>query len=168
MAAIYCPKCGAKSEYGKYCRVCGTDLDVVSKALDERPGGQVAYSERGGMTLGIFGSATVTNDVRGLADHKTTSIFGTVKIDLTGAPLPAGEITVSAYSIFGSVEIIVPEDVGIRITGISAFAEIKVRGDKAHNGFFDVNEYRSSNYEQATRRVHFEIASFFSNVKVRR
>jgi len=168
MASIYCPKCGAKSEYGKYCRVCGTDLAAVSAAIDERPVGQVATSQRGGTTLGIFGSAVVRNDTRDLADHKTTAIFGNVKINLTAAPLPAGEITVSAYSIFGAVEVFVPEDVGIRITGISAFAEVKVRGVKVHNGFFDVNEYRSPNYEQAPRRVHFEIATFFSNIKVKR
>jgi predicted membrane protein len=168
MASIYCPKCGAKSEYGKYCRVCGTNLAAVSEVIDERQASQLATPQRGGTTLGIFGSALVTNDHRDLADHKTTSIFGNVKIDLTGAPLPAGEITVSAYSIFGSVKVFVPEDVGIRITGISAFAEVKVRGVKVHNGFFDVNEYRSPNYEQTTRRVHFEIATFFSNMKVRR
>ena len=168
MASIYCPKCGAKSDYGKFCRVCGTNLAAVSEAIDERPAGQVAYPQRGGMTLGIFGTATVANNVRDLADHKTTSVFGNVTIDLTGAPLPAGEITVSAYSIFGSVEVRVPEDVGIRITGISAFAEVKVRGNKVHNGFFDVNEYRSPNYEQATRRVHFEIAAFFSAVTMKR
>jgi len=165
---MFCPKCGAKSETGKFCRVCGINLSAVSEVIDERPARQVAGAGRSGLTLGLFGMATVSNDVRDLAGHKTLAIFGNVKIDLTGAQLPAGEITVSAYSIFGSVDIYVPPDVGIRITGISACADVKVRGEKAHSGFFDVNEYLSPNYRQASRRVHLEIASLFSATNVKR
>lgn len=167
-AEMFCPKCGAQSEYGKFCRACGTNLAAVSEVIEERPQGQLAAPSSGGLTLGLFSSAAIANDTRELAGHKTAAIFGKVTIDLTGALLPVGETRISAYTIFGDVEILVPNDVGLRVTGISALSGVKIRGEAFGNGFFHVDEYRSPNYAQATRRLHMEIASFFSGLKIRR
>ncbi len=166
---MFCPKCGAQAEYGKFCRSCGTNLAIVSEAITGQTPDQIgAPSGSGGMTLGLFGSAAISNDGRDVSQHKAIAVFGEMTVDLTAALLPVGETKISAYTIFGSVDVLVLDDVGIRITGLTALSEVKVRGEGAHNGFFDANEYTSPNYHQAARRLHIEVASLFAGIKIRR
>lgn len=166
---MFCPKCGAQTETGKFCRSCGTNLAIVSEAISGQAPNHLGASTGGGaMTLGLFGSAAISNDGRDLSQHKAIVVFGEVTIDLTAALLPVGETKVSAYTIFGSVDVLVLNDIGLRITGLSALSEVKVRGEKAHNGFFDANEYTSPNYHEAPRRLHVEVASLFAGIKIRR
>jgi predicted membrane protein len=163
---MFCPKCGAQAEGGKFCRSCGTNLVAVSDALmaSEQPRSPGA----GGTTLGIFHEAKLSNADRSLNDHSTASIFGNVKIDLTADDLPAGESHLHVYSIFGAVELFALNDVGVRITGISLFSSVKVRGTEIGNGVFSGHEYISPGYAQAARRLHIDLTSIFSAVKLRR
>jgi hypothetical protein len=166
---MFCPKCGSESEYGKFCRVCGTNLEIVSEAITgQSPGAVTSSSSRTGITLGLFSQAALSNRDRDIAQHKAIAVFGEVMVDLTAELLPVGETRISAYTIFGSIDVLVLNDVGIRISGLTSLSEIKVRGEKAHNGFFDAGEYTSDNYHESSRRVHIEVASLFAAIKVRR
>lgn len=166
---MYCPKCGSKSEYGKFCRVCGTNMEIVSEAITGQAPGQIANSSGStGITLGLFSQAAIANDVRELSHHKAIAVFGEVTVDLTAATLPVGETRISTYTLFGSIDVLVLNDVGIRISGLTAFSEIKLRGEGVRNGFFDAGEFFSDNYHEATRRVHIEVATLFAAIKVRR
>jgi hypothetical protein len=166
---MFCPKCGSQSEYGKFCRVCGTNLEIVSEAITGQTSGYLNTSSGStSMTLGLFSQAAVSNEGRDISQHRAISVFGEVTVDLTGAPLPIGETRISAYTIFGSIDVLVLNDVGLRITGLTALSETKVRGEGARNGFFDAGEYISPNYHEATRRVHIEVASLFAAIKIRR
>jgi predicted membrane protein len=91
-----------------------------------------------------------------------------VKIDLTADDLPAGESHLHIYSIFGAVEVFALNEVGVRITGISLFSSVKVRGTEIGNGVFSGHEYISPGYAQAARRLHIDLTSIFSGVKLRR
>jgi lia operon protein LiaF len=166
---MFCPKCGAQAEYGKFCRSCGTNLAIVSEAITGQTSEQIGPSSgSGGMTLGLFGPAAIANDVRDISQHKAISVFGQVMVDMTAAPLPVGETKISAYTIFGEINVLVPYDVGIRISGLTSCSEVKVHGEEARNGFFDAGEYTSPNYQDATRRLHVEVASLFAAIKIRR
>lgn len=166
---MFCPKCGAQSEYGKFCRSCGTNLAIVSEAITGQAPNQMSTSSgSGAMTFGLFSSAAISNDERDISQHRAISVFGKVTVDLTAASLPVGETRISAYTVFGEIDVLVLNDVGIRITGLTALSELKVRGEKAHNGFFDANEYTSPNYHEASRRLHIEVASLFAGIKIRR
>ncbi len=164
---MYCPKCGAQSEGGRFCRSCGTDLGAVSDAL-AASGQSRGGTASGGTTVGLFHSPKLTNADRSLDGHSAASIFGSVTIDLTAADLEPGEIHLHVYSIFGGVEIFVLENVGVRVTGISLFSGVKVRGVEIGNGLFSGHDYVSPGYAQATRRVHIDLTSIFSGVKLRR
>jgi hypothetical protein len=65
------------------------------------------------------------------ATHTAVSIMGGVELDLTRARFAQGETTIHAYAFMGAVEIIVPEDVTIQVSGIGfmgAFEDITHKG----------------------------------------
>ena len=166
---MFCPKCGAQSEYGRFCRSCGTNLAAVSEVIDETSEAVAGVAEpAGSITLGLFSSAAISNQAHDIAGHRAAAAFGNVTVDLTGAALPVGETRISAYTLFGNIDILVANGVGIRITGISTFSSVRVRDETVGNGFFHVDEYVSPDYERATRRLHIEVASFFSALMISR
>lgn len=165
---MYCPKCGAQSEGGRFCRACGTNLVAVSDALAASDQPRRLGPNSSSTSLGLFHSARLTNAERNLDGHNAASIFGSVTIDLTAAELAVGEIHLHVYSIFGSLDVFALENVGVRITGVSLFSSIKVRGVEIGNGLFSGHEYVSPGYAQAARRLHIDLTSIFSAVKLRR
>jgi predicted membrane protein len=166
---MYCSNCGTRSEGGRFCRSCGTNLAVISDTISE-PGQRRRQtgSRKGATTMGLFHSATLTNEGRQLDNHNVASIFGQVTIDLMAAAMPAGQTKINVYSIFSNIEIFVPEDVAVRITGVTFFSDIKIRGRDIGNSLFSINEYTSPGYSQAARQLHIDAASIFSGVKIRR
>jgi predicted membrane protein len=89
-------------------------------------------------------------------------------VDLTAEPLPTAETKIHIYSIFGSVEVLVPNDVGIRITGVSLLSSLKVRRQEVGSGIFSVNEYLTPGYELSARKLHIDLVLIFGSAKVRR
>lgn len=166
---MYCPKCGAQSDSGRFCRSCGMNLVIVSTALsDGEQEGNNQPALRGKMTFGLFRPAKVNNLRRDLKGHNVAAIFGDVVVDLTAEDLPLGETTIHVYSIFSSLNILADDDVGIRITGVTMFSEVKLRDRNLGNGVFNVNEYRSPGYSQSVRRLHIDATSIFSSVKLKK
>lgn len=142
---------------------------AVSDALAASDQTRGVSTQRGsGSTLGLFNGVKLTNADRNLDGHTASSLFGSVVIDLTADDLPTGETHMHVYSLFGSVEVFILNDVGVRITGLTMFSSAKVRGDEIGNGVFSTNEYISPGYGQATRRLHIDLTAIFSAMKLRR
>src|ERR1700742_4624573 len=108
---MFCPKCGAQSEAGRFCRSCGTNLATVSDALAASEQPRSINTRGGGTTFGIFQGARLTNAHYSLDGHSAASLFGTVVIDLTKGEMDPGETHIQAYTIFGTLVVTVPEDV---------------------------------------------------------
>jgi hypothetical protein len=164
---MFCPKCGVEAGTLKFCRSCGTNLTVVSNVLHGgavSSSGMIALGAR--TTLNVFQSSRLTNETD-LNGHSTVSVFGTTKIDLTAAPIGPGETRINVISVFGGTEIFLPDDVGVRITGVSIFGSVKLRGRELSNGVFRVNDYETPGYAQATRRLHIDATSIFSGAKLK-
>jgi predicted membrane protein len=165
---MFCPKCGAEAVTAKFCRSCGTNLSVVSNVLEEGEPSRLRTVALGGRTtLNLFQSSSLSNEID-LNGHTTVSVFGGTRIDLTAAPVGVGETRISVISVFGGTEVFVPGDVAIRVTGVSIFGGVKVRGRELSNGIFGVNQYETPGYAQATRRLHIDATSIFSGVKIKR
>lgn len=164
---MFCPKCGSQSESGKFCRSCGTNLTRV-EALIREPGQRGAISTKGDVaaTVGLFFGASVSNKNRQLNGLNAGAIFGSVEVDLTANTLPDGETKISIFSIFGSAEVLVPDDVGIRITGFACFVGATVRGQELSKGVFSTFDYVSDNYDQASRRLHIDASSVFAGLEI--
>ncbi|WP_447004346.1 DUF1707 SHOCT-like domain-containing protein [Saccharothrix isguenensis] len=63
--------------------------------------------------------------------HTAVAIMGGVELDLTKARFAQGETTIHAYALMGGVEIIVPEDITVRVEGIGfmgAFEDVTHKG----------------------------------------
>lgn len=165
---MFCPKCGAEAGTAKFCRSCGTNLTVVSNVLEAgEPSRLRTVALAGRTTLNLFHSSRLSNKTD-LNGHTAVSVFGGTRIDLTAAPVGVGETRISVISVFGGTEIFVPGDVAIRVTGVSIFGGVKVRGRELSNGIFGVNQYETPGYAQATRRLHIDATSIFSGVKIKR
>jgi len=54
-----------------------------------------------------------------------STVFGDVVLDLREARVPAGEIAVDARSVFGDVELLVPEGVLVEVRGRVFFGDVK-------------------------------------------
>ena len=165
---MFCPKCGAQQPDGShFCRLCGTNLSIVSNAMSNAPTGQPASGVAiGGTTLALFHHQSITNESHSLDGHSAAAIFGGVQLDLTARPLPDGETRVSVFSIFGGVDVRASEEIGIRVTGVSLFSGIKIRGHELGSGFFTVNEYSTPGYETAVRRIHIDATAIFGGIKI--
>lgn len=143
-------------------------LVAVSNALSEgEQKGNRAPAMRGHTTLNFFSSSRLTNAGQSLDGRHAVSIFGTIKIDLTAEALPVGETTIHAYSIFSTLDIAAPDEVGIRITGSSLFSTVKVRGESLDSSIFSVNEYVSPGYHESARRLRIDVTPVFSTVSVK-
>jgi len=163
---MFCPKCGAEAGETRFCRACGTNLAVVSNVLDGGgPSRLHTVALSGRTTLNLFHSSNLSNE-RDLNGHTALSVFGGTVIDFA-SPLAPGETRVNIISVFGNAEVLVPDDVAIRVTGVSIFGGVKVRGRELAQGIFGVNEYESPGYAHATRRLHIDATSIFGGAKIK-
>ncbi|HJQ69563.1 MAG TPA: LiaF domain-containing protein [Blastocatellia bacterium] len=158
---MYCPKCGAQSDSVKFCRSCGTNLTRVSEVI-ERPAGASEQPS----AVSVFSERKVSNRNRLVKGLNAGSIFGSLKLDLTAERLPEGETKITLFGVFGSTEVLVPDDVGVHVTGFTLFAAANVRGKDGNSGFGTL-DYVSDNYETASRRLRIEATAVFAEVKIK-
>ena len=164
---MFCPKCGAEAGTLKFCRSCGTNLEIVSDLLDEGEPSALHTAPMGNRTtLSFFHPSHLSNE-RDLNGHTAVAVFGATEIDLAAAPLSLGETRINIISIFGGTDILVPDDIAVRVTGFTLFGGVNVRGREISSGIVSVNQYESPGYSTASRRLHIDATSIFGGVKIR-
>jgi len=163
---MFCPKCGVEAGEARFCRSCGVNLTIVSNVLEGRDPSRPQKIALGGKTtLNLFQASRLSNE-QDLSGHTAVSMFAGARIDLTAAPIGAGETKINVVSVFGGTEILVPDDVAVRVTGVSILGGVKVRGRQLGNGIFSMNHYETPGYSQAPRRVHIDATSIFGGLKI--
>lgn len=68
--------------------------------------------------LSLFNSMKVTSRSEGLRRASLTAVFGKLRLDLTGARLDPAGARVSATSVFGHIDVIVPQGWAVEVRGL--------------------------------------------------
>lgn len=101
-----------------------------------------------------------------LRDEEIWLIVGDIDLDFSQAALPDGETRLRVYGFVGDVELIVPEEVGLKIHSVAFVSDAKVFGGKEES-FVVPFDYATPGYEQASRRIRLDTVHFVSDLKVR-
>ncbi len=100
-----------------------------------------------------------------LSDTDIHSGMGDVRLDLTRARIPSGETVVNISHWMGNVKIFVPRDLAVKARGSVSMGSINLLGQRS-DGFFREAGYTSVGYDQAEKRVRFDINLGAGNVSV--
>jgi hypothetical protein len=161
-----CPSCGMPSTGPRFCRECGSRL-----LGGVRPPVQPARTARQGLkTLALFNSSDLRHlsDAAGKLDGTVAvAIFGTITGNLTSQTLPLGETKITLSTIFGSAKLVLAPGVAVKVTGLSLFSGVKIRGKHLCDGLFNSNGYETPGYSQASRRLHIEATTIFGDLKIK-
>jgi hypothetical protein len=97
-----------------------SDLDRLTADLPELPDAHSSRADNGiRRVVAIFGSNR--RRARWTVGRRATAValFGTSWIDLRHARLQDGEVTIKAFVFLGSVKVLVPEGIGLELSGLS-------------------------------------------------
>ncbi|QKW21363.1 DUF1707 and DUF2154 domain-containing protein [Kitasatospora sp. NA04385] len=81
--------------------------------------------------LAVFGGAARKGRWRVGSHLKAVAVFGGIEIDLTDAVFESPEVVIEVYTVFGGVEIRVPENVSLHGGGAGVFGGFEVREQTA-------------------------------------
>lgn len=110
------------------------ELDVLTSDLQvdrHRPAASPVSYSPGTSTepdniVAVFGGADRKGRWRVRRRTKALAVFGGVRFDLTDAEFEAKEVEITINAIFGGAEIIVPEGVEVRCSGVGVFGGFDV------------------------------------------
>jgi hypothetical protein len=96
------------------------------------PSGEVAVPERRRSAMrflvAIFGSTRRAGSMRVREHLLCLSVFGNVTLDLRGAMLEGDTVNVLAGTVFGSIDVLVPEGVEADLAGLAIFGSKSTTG----------------------------------------
>lgn len=80
-----------------------------------------------GTSIAIFGGSEKKGTWVVPTDHKAIAVMGGVDLDLTDATFAEREVTITAFAMFGGIDITVPDDVTVNVHGIGIFGGFSSR-----------------------------------------
>ncbi len=114
---------------------------------------------------GAFGEQTVQVQSINDLDSSYGHAFGSMTLDLRNVEFPDGETRVKASVVFGNLEVLVPDHVGVRGSATSLFGRTQV-AQEAQAGFSLDWTYESPNYAGTSQRVELELTTLFGSTRV--
>lgn len=97
------------------------ELDLLTHDLPtpvHSPAASTAPGKESGVAIAVMGGYHRKGIWRAPRLFTTVAFWGGGKIDLREAVLTGGEITIRAFAVMGGVEIVVPDDADVDVTGI--------------------------------------------------
>ena len=92
-------------------------------------------------------------------------MFGDVKIDLTKITLNDGDNMLDINGVFGDTTILIPKEMPISVTMSATFGDVRVF-DIVREGIFKNVQFRSSNFETSSKRLHIVCSTMFGDCKI--
>lgn len=107
-------------------------------------------------SVAIFGGATRSGAWTVAEQYTALAVFGGVELDFRDATFTAAETTVYANCLFGGIEITVPDDVVVHVSGVPIF------------GGFDHGNGGPDSYPANAPVMHVKGLAIFGGVEVKR
>jgi phage shock protein PspC (stress-responsive transcriptional regulator)/predicted membrane protein len=93
--------------------------------------------------------------------------FGSFTLDLSEVDFPRGTKRVEVSTAFGSMQLIVPREVGVRVEAHVSFGSIDALGEELNAGpVGNDRTIRSADYDRADRKLDLKVDSAFGSVEV--
>lgn len=107
-----------------------TDADLEELQRDLPVGTAAPVRRRSAVRflVAVFGSTTRTGSLRVRERLLCLSVFGSVTLDLRGALVEGDTVSVNSGTVFGSIDVIVPEGVEVDLNGLAIFGSKQTRG----------------------------------------
>ena len=125
-------------------------------------------SETGADTVSessVFGNISLKPVSRNFKGGALTTVFGNIDLNLTSADLAEGEQHLSVHTVFGSVRITLPKDVGVMVRGNTFLGEVSVMDQKKGGIASDIT-FRSENYDSAVKKLNINASQVFGDIKI--
>lgn len=98
-------------------------------------------------------------------DAVVSTVIGDISLDLRRADLPEGVTNLTLLCWLGTIQVRVPRDVGVDVTGQAIIGTVDILGRREEGVVRDFR-MRSANYEDATRRVQMRLSTFIGELLV--
>lgn len=95
------------------------------------------------------------------------SAIGEIQLDLSLALTDQKETTLVFQGIIGDIDLIVPEELGVKVKGTILLGQTQVEEER-DAGIVNKLAWVSSNYERAEHRVNVEISYLVGDVNIKR
>jgi len=102
---------------------------VPARPEVRRPGSASAAAPRGEI-VAVFATIERAGRWSPPADLEASAVFGSAFIDFREADLPPGGIRLEANAVFGSMVVVVPEDVNVRVRSAAVFGSASGASDR--------------------------------------
>jgi len=93
--------------------------------------------------------------------------FGSMRLEIADAALPAGTTALAANIAFGSLQLAVPQGVGVRVTANTVLGSARVL-DTNLDGLGSARVVTSPGYEQAAKRLDIHLNTAFGSARIER
>jgi lia operon protein LiaF len=100
-----------------------------------------------------------------VSDEDIWNLIGDVVLDLRDADIPPGKTEISVHGFVGQVDVRVPPDAGVRVSGQAMVLDANAFD---YDQTFIMTPYdgQTLNYEDAERRVHIDLQLFVADLNV--
>lgn len=100
-----------------------------------------------------------------IEDAIVSTVIGDISLDLRRAELPDGDTELQLLCWLGTIQVRVPRDVGVDVTGQAIIGTVDILG-RREEGMVRDFRVRSENYSIATKRVQMRLSAFVGELLV--
>jgi hypothetical protein len=112
----------------------GAGVDLAKRSAQSEAPPAVDAAPSAPPVVAVFSGARRVGRWRPARRETAVAVFGGVELDLRDAELPPGGMRVSAWAVFGGVDVTVPEGVRVEASGVAVFGGRHVHGGDAPSG----------------------------------